>query len=143
MHAHALAPRRLSSRSSPVVATAAATTTATTGRDGSGPTAIRHDPGRPERRDGRRARAVTLKGVVVTAIDNYGGKTGDFWVEEPDGGAFSGVHVFGAPLDQVAALAVGDVVDITGAQKDEFALIDGDTLGQHSSPSSSPLAAAR
>jgi hypothetical protein len=64
--------------------------------------------------------AVKLKGVVVTAVDNYGTKKGDIWVEEPGGGAFSGIHVFGAPLDQVAALAVGDVVDIDGAQKDDF-----------------------
>jgi hypothetical protein len=63
---------------------------------------------------------VTVRGVVVTAIDNYGGKKGDIWVEEPEGGQYSGVHVYGAPLDQVAALHVGDVVDITGAVKDDF-----------------------
>jgi hypothetical protein len=63
-----------------------------------------------------------IKGVVVTAIDSFGGRTGDFWVQEPGGGPFSGVQVFGAPLDQVAALAVGDIVDISGAQKAEFAL---------------------
>ncbi len=68
------------------------------------------------------ATAVSLKGVIVTAIDAYGAKTGDFWVEEPGGGEFSGVHVFGAPVDQVAAIAVGDIVDIAGAEKDEFAL---------------------
>lgn len=66
--------------------------------------------------------AVTLSGVVVTAIDAYGAKTGDIWVEEPSGGAFSGVHVFGAPTATVAALKVGDIVDISGAQKSEFAL---------------------
>ncbi len=65
---------------------------------------------------------VALKGVIVTAIDTYGAKTGDFWVEEPGGGPFSGVHVFGAPLASVSTLAVGDIVDIAGAQKDEFAL---------------------
>lgn len=64
--------------------------------------------------------AVKLKGVVVTAIDKYGMKTGDIWVEEPGGGEFSGIHVFGAPLDQVNALSPGDVVDIDGAQKDDF-----------------------
>jgi hypothetical protein len=68
------------------------------------------------------ATPVALKGVIVTAIDNFGAKTGDFWVEEPGGGEFSGVHVFGAPLDQVAAIAVGDIVNIAGAEKDEFAL---------------------
>ena len=60
--------------------------------------------------------------MVVTAIDTFGNRTGDFFVQEPGGGEFSGIKVFGAPLDQVAALAVGDIVDITGAEKDEFAL---------------------
>jgi hypothetical protein len=78
---------------------------------------------------------VTLRGVVVTVIDNYGGKTGDFWVQEPTGGEFSGVHVFGAPLAQIGALAVGDIVDIEGAEKDEFAYqgsngVGGDTSGR-------------
>ncbi len=72
---------------------------------------------------------VSLQGVVVTAIDSYGAKTGDFWVEDPAGGAFSGVHVFGAPVAMVAALALGDVVTITGAQKAEFALAS-DTTGR-------------
>ncbi len=66
--------------------------------------------------------AVELHGVVVTAIDAFGDRTGDLWVEDADGGAFSGVKVFAAPLDQVAGLAVGDVVDVTNAEKDEFAL---------------------
>jgi predicted extracellular nuclease len=69
-----------------------------------------------------------IKGVVVTAIDKFGAKTGDFWVQEPGGGPYSGVHVYGAPLDQVGALALGDVVDIAGAQKSEFALTS-DTSG--------------
>ena len=64
---------------------------------------------------------VTLHGVVVTAIDNFGAKVGDIWVEEPEGGTYSGVHVFGATTTDVGALAVGDLVDITGAVKDEFA----------------------
>lgn len=65
--------------------------------------------------------AVTLKGVVVTAIDKFGVKQGDFWVQEPGGGEYSGIQVFGAPLEQVNALAIGDIVDISGAQKDDFA----------------------
>lgn len=69
-----------------------------------------------------------IKGVVVTAIDTFGARTGDFWVQEPGGGPYSGVQVFGAPLDQVAALTIGDVVDISGAQKAEFAL-SSDTSG--------------
>jgi hypothetical protein len=65
---------------------------------------------------------VTLKGVVVTAVDTFGAKTGDLWVEEPEGGAFSGVHVFKADVNVVATLVVGDIIDISGAQKSEFAL---------------------
>lgn len=62
---------------------------------------------------------IELRGVVVTAIDTYGARTGDIWVGEPDGGAFSGVKVFGASLDAVATLQVGDIVDITNAKKHE------------------------
>ncbi|MBS1124829.1 MAG: hypothetical protein H6Q90_7057, partial [Deltaproteobacteria bacterium] len=65
--------------------------------------------------------AVELHGVVVTAIDAFGARTGDMWVEEVGGGAFSGVKMFGVPLDQLAALTVGDLVDVTNAEKDEFA----------------------
>src|SRR5438445_6306135 len=65
---------------------------------------------------------VELHGVVVTAIDSFGAKTGNFWVEEPEGGPFSGVLVFKADATQVAQLAVGDIVDISGAEKAEFAL---------------------
>ena len=73
--------------------------------------------------------AVSLSGVVVTAIDTFGAKTGDIWVEEPGGGPFSGVHVFGAPVAMVSGLAVGDIVSIGGALKDEFALTS-DTSGR-------------
>jgi hypothetical protein len=69
-----------------------------------------------------------LKGVVVTAVDTFGDRKGDFWIGEPGGGPYSGVQVYGAPLDQVAALQIGDVVDIAGAQKSEFALTS-DTSG--------------
>lgn len=67
---------------------------------------------------------VSVKGVVVTAIDTFGARTGDFFVQEPgsESTPFSGVKVFGAPLDQVAMIMPGDIIDITGAQKDEFAL---------------------
>jgi hypothetical protein len=64
---------------------------------------------------------VELHGVIVTAVDKFGARTGEIWVEEPGGGPYSGVDVFGAPLQQVTGLAVGDVVDITGAVKQEFA----------------------
>jgi predicted extracellular nuclease len=62
---------------------------------------------------------IELKGVVVTAIDALGGGSGGFFVSEPEGGAFGGVKVFGASLDQVALLAPGDLVNITGAIKHE------------------------
>jgi predicted extracellular nuclease len=72
---------------------------------------------------------LTVKGVVVLAVDTYGARTGDFWVGEPDGGPFSGIKVYNAPIDQVAGLAPGDLVDITGGVKDEFALME-DTSGR-------------
>jgi hypothetical protein len=65
---------------------------------------------------------VKLAGVIVTAIDTFGGKTGDIWVEEPEGGQWSGVHVYKADPTAVASLAVGDIVNISGAIKSEFAL---------------------
>ncbi|HLL20781.1 MAG TPA: hypothetical protein VK427_01560 [Kofleriaceae bacterium] len=65
---------------------------------------------------------VEVRGVVVTAIDSFGSRTGDLWVQDPEGGPFSGIKVFRAPIDQVGALTVGDIVDITNAEKDEFAL---------------------
>ncbi len=63
---------------------------------------------------------VKLDGVIVTAIDAYGARTGSFYVQEPEGGEFSGVLVFGAKLADVAALQVGDVVNLDGVEKDEF-----------------------
>ena len=67
--------------------------------------------------------AVTLHGVVVTAIDNFGGKMGNVWVEEPEGGPFSGVLIYKADPNAVAALQPGDIVDVTNAVKSEFALM--------------------
>jgi len=67
---------------------------------------------------------VELHGVIVTAVDKFGAKTGDLWLQDPAGGAFSGVHVFGAPTAQIAGLMPGDVVTLTGAIKTEFVLKD-------------------
>jgi hypothetical protein len=64
--------------------------------------------------------AVTVKGVVVTAIDNYGSRKGGIYVQEPEGGAFSGVFVYLSGTE-AADLAPGDLVDLTGFVKDEFA----------------------
>jgi hypothetical protein len=66
--------------------------------------------------------AVTLRGVVVTAVDNYGPRKGNFYVAEPEGGEFSGILVYGADVGVVANLVPGDLVDIVGAEKDEFGL---------------------
>ena len=70
--------------------------------------------------------AVALDGVVVTAIDAYGGRTGGIYVMEPDGGPYSGVFVFLSGT-QAADLAPGDLVDITGGVKVEFALQEDET----------------
>ncbi|MBC7973482.1 MAG: hypothetical protein H7138_00750 [Myxococcales bacterium] len=67
---------------------------------------------------------VELKGVIVTAIDAFGANAGDnMWVQEPEGGAFSGVHVF---RGKATGIKVGDVVTISGGVKSEF-MINGDT----------------
>lgn len=62
---------------------------------------------------------IELHGVVVVAIDTYGSRTGEIFVAEPEGGPFSGVKVYGASLSDVAMLQVGDLIDITGAEKHE------------------------
>ncbi|MBP6631120.1 MAG: hypothetical protein KA297_16920 [Kofleriaceae bacterium] len=72
---------------------------------------------------------VNIRGAVVTAIDTYGTRTGNIFIQEPDGGPYSGVLVFNAPLDVVATLQVGDLVDLGNAEKQEFALVD-DTSGR-------------
>ena len=72
---------------------------------------------------------VNLAGVVVTAIDNYGAKTGDIWVEDPAGGAYSGVHVYKGDPTVVSTLAVGDIVSISNSIKASFALST-DTSGR-------------
>ena len=63
---------------------------------------------------------VKLEGVIVTAVDAFGARTGSFYVQEPEGGPFSGVLVFGAKLSDVATLKVGDVINLDGVEKDEF-----------------------
>lgn len=77
---------------------------------------------------------VTLRGVVVIAVDAYGGRTGSLYVMEPEGGPYSGVAVF-LTGTQAAGLAPGDLVDIEGAVKDEFSLDDDDgSITQLSAP---------
>jgi hypothetical protein len=72
---------------------------------------------------------VELHGVIVVAIDKFGMRQNDIYVMEPEGGEFSGVHVFGGPEDKINALKEGDIISITGAEKDEFALTS-DTSGR-------------
>jgi hypothetical protein len=72
---------------------------------------------------------VELHGVVVTAVDRFGGRQGGFYVEEPGGGPYSGVFVFTGNTSAVAGLEPGDEVSITGAVVDEFALMT-DTSGR-------------
>jgi hypothetical protein len=62
--------------------------------------------------------AVNLKNVVVTAIDTFGARVGSIYVQEKDGGPYSGVFVF-APQG-AGKQAVGDVVTLTGGVKQEF-----------------------
>jgi hypothetical protein len=64
-----------------------------------------------------------LDGVIITAIDKQmgpGNSYGRFFVQEPEGGPFSGILVFGAKFSEVDKLAVGDVVNLDGLEKDEF-----------------------
>ena len=67
---------------------------------------------------------VNIRGVVVSAIDEYGERVGNIWVQEPGGGAYSGVLVYGIALGTVADLNVGDVIDLEHVVVDEFALPD-------------------
>lgn len=62
---------------------------------------------------------VELSGVIVTAVDTFGGRTGGVYVQEPDGGPFSGVLVFVRGTEG-AELVPGDIVDVVGGVKDEF-----------------------
>ena len=72
--------------------------------------------------------AVNVRGVVVTAIDNFGDRKGNMYVMEPAGGPFSGLVVF-LPGAEAAGFAVGDLIDIESAEKVEFAL-PADTSGK-------------
>ncbi len=77
---------------------------------------------------------VSLQGVIVTAVDSFGTRQGDIWVEEPGGGPFSGVLIFPPAALQATAVAlqVGDIITLTGGEKDEFALTgsNADTTGR-------------
>lgn len=63
---------------------------------------------------------VELTNVIVTAVDLYGGRIGELWVQQPGGGMGSGIKVYGAERSEVALLGIGDVIDVTGGQKSHF-----------------------
>lgn len=73
---------------------------------------------------------VALCGVVVTAIDTYGDSQNVMFVQEPDGGEFSGMMLyFGSGGAVPSGIVVGDLVDVTGGVKSEFAF-SSDTSGR-------------
>jgi len=62
---------------------------------------------------------VQIERVVVTAVDkdDSDGYTGNVWVQEPDGGAYSGIKVFAPailPGGSLDGINVGDLVDVSG-----------------------------
>jgi len=63
--------------------------------------------------------AVTVAGVVVTAIDRLAGGSGAFWVQEPAGGPYSGIRVFPGAL-ATTDLSVGDVVTVRGTYEERY-----------------------
>lgn len=58
--------------------------------------------------------AVAVEGVAVTAIG-----TAVMWVQEANGGEFSGIAVSVGSVD-VSALAIGDIVDLTATYVEDF-----------------------
>ncbi|MFH1809467.1 MAG: DUF1554 domain-containing protein [Pseudomonadota bacterium] len=62
-------------------------------------------------------------GGVVTAVDNRGGTRG-IWVQEPNGGKYSGIYVFKPASSSVdlGTFAVGDVVTVSGTYVEYFEL---------------------
>lgn len=73
---------------------------------------------------------VDLQDVIVVAIDRYGGRVGEVWLQDEGGGPMSGIRAFGAVTADVDALSVGDRVDVIGARKIAFAPAD-DVSGRH------------
>jgi hypothetical protein len=70
---------------------------------------------------------VTMRDVVVVAVDAFGQDQGKLFVMEPEGGPFSGVLVF-LEGSEAAGLVPGDLVDVVGGEKDEYAFEE-DTRG--------------
>src|SRR5579859_1031400 len=62
---------------------------------------------------------IAVEGAVVTAIDTFGGHTGNIWVSDPAGGPYSGILIFSGVKAAGSAVQVGSVVSFSG-QKDIF-----------------------
>jgi hypothetical protein len=111
--------------------------------DGGGASATIYDVQTPGGAASAVGTPVALAGVVVTAVDRFGARTGDVWVEEAGGGPYSGVVVVtpavaGGTIDDVQP---GDVVDVTGGVVDEVAAM-GDTSGETRTSVVAPTAGA-
>ncbi|MBM4117395.1 T9SS type A sorting domain-containing protein [bacterium] len=61
---------------------------------------------------------VTVQGKIVTAVDDIPSGMG-FFIQEPAGGANSGIYVFVGTVN-VPTVIIGDVVDVTGMYDDYF-----------------------
>ena len=65
--------------------------------------------------------SVTLQGVVVTAV-LIGDQGVDFWAQDKDGGAQSGIYFFDQTGVTPADIAIGDEVTVTGTYKEFYDL---------------------
>lgn len=72
---------------------------------------------------------VELTDVIVIGVDLVGVSIGNLWVQQPGGGASSGIFIFGAIPAEVTFLNFGDVVDVSGGRKQHYYL-SGDTSGR-------------
>jgi hypothetical protein len=85
---------------------------------------------------------VNVRGVIITHIDTYGMRRGeDAWVQEPDGGPWSGMLVYHIDTSVLSDLVPGDIIDIEGAEVVEFAYNDtsGRTVTELSPPQGGAL----
>ena len=76
------------------------------------------DPGHPEYLP--ELSEVLVEGVIVTAVTPQG----HFFIEEPAGGAWSGVYVYDSAVVAPVDLAVGDEVSVEGTTKEYFGLTE-------------------
>jgi hypothetical protein len=73
---------------------------------------------------------VVVRSVVLTAVDDYdedgSGRVGGVWVQDPGGGAWSGVQLYNpVVIPSRTRLVPGDIVDLIGTV-DEFVLLNPD-----------------